>query len=159
MTTLSKIIRGTILLCFLFFTIITYINHQALSFSIDDLAEMEKNGFSEVFVTKNGQKYIIDKEQTRRLIQVISEMPEQLWVGWKGEASEEYCSLNFQNKNETVLYRINFSIRPSMEGKILARLEVISGNSTNYYDKFNGNRVVDLLNEITHGKCIKSNYH
>ena len=146
MTTLSKIIRGTILLCFLFFTIITYINHQALSFSIDDLAEMEKNGFSEVFVTKNRQKYIIDKEQTRRLIQVISEMPEQLWIGWKGEASEEYCSLNFQNKNETVLYRINFSIRPSMEGKILARLEVISGNSTNYYDKFNGNRVVDLLN-------------
>lgn len=159
MIILPNKIQGILLLGFLFFVIITLINHQGLSFNIDDLLKMEKNGFSEVFVAANRQKYIINKEQTRRLIQAISEMPKQSWIGWKGEVSEGYCSLNFQNKNETILYRVYFSTRPSMKGEILAQLEVISGDSTHYYEKFNGNKVVDLLNEITHRKCVKSNHH
>jgi len=152
---IPKKAQHIILAIFILFFAAILVRHKILEFDINDLVAMKSNGFAEVFVVADDKKYTLSSEQAYKLLRAITEMKSQWWTGWKGEDWKEYCSLNFRNKKDKTLYRIDFSTRASLEGIILARLQRVSGSSKYYYGVYNGNEVVSILNMFTHKKCIK----
>jgi hypothetical protein len=119
---------------------------------------MEKSGFSKVCISSSKRCYEIEKAEITKIMDGIERMEKLPWLhwnGWRGEEWIQFCSVNFTVGSNSDLFRVNLATRESLDGRVLANLQRVTGNSTYYYDNYIGNDLVAIINALPHNKSFK----
>lgn len=141
---------GALFLIFTF-VVITLFQHKKNYFDSAALGSLWHSEDIEVFIDSNDERYSLSESQIEEITDLIKALDVEPAFGWRDKDVVD-CAINFDLKNDTVIYRIDIE---SSGNRLVARLQRKGEIWTFHYDAYQASDLARKLDEYSDRNCLK----